>query len=47
MACYGRDKTAIYGKDDAFPRMNEPIALSGRHAVHPDRGILPPIPDGL
>jgi peptide-methionine (S)-S-oxide reductase len=47
MAWFGRDKTALISASDALPGRAEPIALSGQHAMHPDRRIQPPFPAGL
>ncbi|MCP2260551.1 peptide-methionine (S)-S-oxide reductase [Streptoalloteichus tenebrarius] len=47
MTWFGRDKTELVTAETALPGRTEPIPVSERHAVHPDRRIVPPFPEGM
>jgi peptide-methionine (S)-S-oxide reductase len=46
MASLGRNKTQLISAEEALPGHSEAMPLSGRHAVHPERTIVPPLPEG-
>ncbi|MQA11517.1 MAG: peptide-methionine (S)-S-oxide reductase MsrA [Pseudonocardiaceae bacterium] len=46
MAGFGRDKTAMVDAAQALPGRAEPLPVPERHAVLPDRRIVPPFPEG-
>ncbi|PRX47848.1 peptide-methionine (S)-S-oxide reductase [Prauserella shujinwangii] len=46
MSLFGRDKTRLVSADEALPGRAEPLVVPERHAVHPDRRIKPPFPEG-
>ncbi|MGQ0839907.1 peptide-methionine (S)-S-oxide reductase MsrA [Actinokineospora sp.] len=47
MALFGRDKSRIVEPERALPGRSTPLPVPTTHAVHPDRRIVPPFPDGL
>ncbi|WP_020499421.1 peptide-methionine (S)-S-oxide reductase MsrA [Sciscionella marina] len=47
MALFGRDKTKTVTATEALPGRDEPMRIPSAHAVHPDRRILPPFPEGV
>ncbi|PXY31782.1 peptide-methionine (S)-S-oxide reductase MsrA [Prauserella muralis] len=47
MSLFGRDKTRPVSAEEALPGHAEPLVTPDVHAVHPDRRIKPPFPDGL
>ncbi|MCP2169063.1 peptide-methionine (S)-S-oxide reductase MsrA [Goodfellowiella coeruleoviolacea] len=47
MALFGRDKTLMVDAADALPGRTRPIVVPEWHAVHPDRRIVPPFPEGM
>ena len=47
MAWFGTDKTRQVTSEQALPGRAEPLAVPERHAVHQDRRIQPPFPEGL
>lgn len=47
MAWFGRDKTELIAAARALPGRSQPLAVPTQHAVHPDRRIVPPFPEGL
>jgi peptide-methionine (S)-S-oxide reductase len=50
MAWFGSDisrKVHPVSAEEALPGRGEPLVTPERHAVHPDRRIKPPFPDGL
>ncbi|MFC4005139.1 peptide-methionine (S)-S-oxide reductase MsrA [Prauserella oleivorans] len=47
MSWFGRDKTRLVSADEALPGRAEPLVTPEVHAVHPDRRIKPPFPDGM
>ncbi|GAB3503648.1 peptide-methionine (S)-S-oxide reductase MsrA [Amycolatopsis cihanbeyliensis] len=47
MSLFGRDKTRAVTAEDALPGRSTPIPAPEYHAVHPDRRIKPPFPEGM
>jgi peptide-methionine (S)-S-oxide reductase len=48
MVLFGREKTRMVDASTALPGRPEPIpGIPTTHAVHPDRRIQPPFPDGM
>lgn len=47
MALFGRDKTSTVTAAEALPGRDEPIRISGEHAVYPDRRIVAPFPEDV
>jgi peptide-methionine (S)-S-oxide reductase len=47
MALFRRNKVDIVGTTDALPGRDTPVSVNLTHAVHPDRRIVPPFPDGV
>ncbi|WP_018683514.1 peptide-methionine (S)-S-oxide reductase MsrA [Actinokineospora enzanensis] len=47
MSLFGRNKSRLVTPEEALPGRPDPLPVSPTHAVHPDRRILPPFPDGL
>ncbi|WP_116044581.1 peptide-methionine (S)-S-oxide reductase MsrA [Amycolatopsis palatopharyngis] len=47
MSWFGRDKTRSVSADEALPGRDAPLAVPERHAVHHDRRIKPPFPEGM
>ncbi|WP_132876169.1 peptide-methionine (S)-S-oxide reductase MsrA [Tamaricihabitans halophyticus] len=46
MSAFGRDKTTMVAAEQALPGRAEPVAVPQWHAVHSDRRIVPPFPEG-
>ncbi|MEU3272094.1 peptide-methionine (S)-S-oxide reductase MsrA [Saccharomonospora sp. NPDC006951] len=47
MSWFGRDKTTLVSAEQALPGRAEPLVTPELHAVHHDRRIKPPFPDGM
>lgn len=47
MSLFGRDKAQLVTADEALPGRDTSMAAPQMHAVHPDRRIQPPFPEGL
>ena len=46
MSLFGRDKTRSVSADEALPGRSTPLVVPELHAVHSDRRIQPPFPEG-
>ena len=47
MSLFGRDKTRFVSAEEALPGRPDPLVTPELHAVHPDRRIKPPFPEGM
>ena len=47
MGWFGRDKSNMVSADQALPGRADPLPVPTYHAVHTDRRIVPPFPEGL
>jgi peptide-methionine (S)-S-oxide reductase len=47
MGWFGRDKSNMVSADQALPGRADPLPVPTYHAVHTDRRIVPPFPEGM
>lgn len=47
MVWFGRAKAQSVGPEEALPGRDEPLNITGRHAVYPERTIVAPFPHGV